>query len=78
MSEGIPYKNYVIEPCSEEALTEDFKPIGWLPKVVVNRHDPGGVHTQPLTWYKPFPTREEADQAAIRMAKQWIDKQEGR
>ena len=75
--QGVPYRGYLIQPCSYEALTEDRKPRGWVPKANVVRPEGSGIRTTPLTYAgkDTFPTREEADRHSIEMARRWIDKQ---
>lgn len=74
--QGIPYKGYLIQPCSYETLTEDRKPRGWMPKANVVRPEGGRIRTTPLTYpgEDAFPTREEADGHAVEMARGWIDR----
>lgn len=75
--QGVPYRGYLIQPCSYEALTEDWKPRGWVPKANVVRPDGGGIRTTSLVYPREdtFATREEADGHAVEMAKGWIDRQ---
>lgn len=67
----VQYKGYVITPNSREL------PDGrWLPVAELGIHYGGSIKTKPPVVAKPTEartTRAQADQAAIVMAKQWID-----
>jgi len=67
----IEYKGYTITPNSEQC------PDGtWLPVAEIEFDDKGSVTTVPPLRAKAHEarsTREEADEAACRMARDWID-----
>ncbi len=69
----ILYKGYTITPNSEQ------RPDGlWLPVAEIEFDDKRSVTTRPPLRAKPHEARKtqhEADEAAIRMAKDWIDAQ---
>lgn len=67
----IQYKGYIIRPNSHEL--PDGK---WLPVAELEMYHGGSTHVKPPVRAKPHEarmTKVQADQAAIEMAKQWID-----
>jgi hypothetical protein len=72
--EDVSYKGFTIELMSLR-LPEQL----WLPRAILYYERGGSLNTYP-TLSAPadvtFPTKEEADQYAIALAKSWIDREQ--
>jgi hypothetical protein len=69
--QGIPYKKYLIRPDSQSLRSG-----GWMPRAwVVPQRGPRGAQHVILPQKETRPTREQANQYAIELAKKWIDEQ---
>ena len=69
---NVDYKGYRLTPNSRE--TSDGK---WLPVAELESPYGSSVRTKPPVVAKPHearPSRQQADEAAVLMAKQWIDR----
>ena len=69
MAEPVEYKGYVLR-------AEPYRRGGqWVAKVIIERHDHGSVHFQPVADSpdKLYPTREEAEEASIQFGKAILD-----
>ncbi len=68
--EGIPYRGYFIRPKSQQ-----MGPGEWVPEVrIISGQGGKGAYSDIYPESKAtYPTRQEADEQAIALAKQWID-----
>ena len=74
MKNGISYKNCLIR--GESFQREKNGP--WVPQYTLMRHETGGKGNDfPSSQYQfneAFPTESEADEYALRRAREWIDR----
>jgi hypothetical protein len=69
MARRVPYSGYLL-------CAAPYKRNGkWVANVVIERHDHGSVHFQPVADSpdKLYPTREEAEEASIQFGKAILD-----
>lgn len=70
MARRVPYKGYVLV-----AVPYRSPAGGWIAKVVIERHQSGSVHFQPVSDApeQTYATREEAEEASIRFGQALLD-----
>ncbi len=67
--QGIPYKKYLIRPDSQSLRSK-----GWMPRAwVILQAGPRRAQQAILPDKETRPTREQANQYAVELAKRWID-----
>ena len=65
----LPYKGYGIEPLCQKLKNQDK----WTLEVVIIRHCGDQTNVRPFSAANTFPTKEQADAAAIDLGKKIID-----
>jgi hypothetical protein len=65
----VPYKGYGIESLCQKIENQDH----WTLELVIIRHAAGETRVRPFSAANTFPTKEQADAAAIELGKKIID-----
>ncbi len=65
----VPYEGYGIESLCQKLKNQDE----WTLEVVIIKHADGETNVRPFSAANTFPTKEQADAAAIELGKKIID-----